>query len=114
MTTVVLGKIPDLDAACAVAADDLALVRVNDHIVGRAAVIIAALNSTRTRLPDLYGAILGTGHHPLALAVERDAGDIARVALKGQQRIGVGALDVEQLDSVVAGGCEKALVGRDT
>lgn len=111
MATIILGQIPDLDAAGAVAADDLALVRVDHHIVGRAAVVIAALNSTRARLPNLYGAILGTGHHPLALAVERDAGDVARVALKGQQRIGVGALDVKQLDSVVAGGCEKALVG---
>lgn len=95
MTTVVLGKIPDLDTACAVAADDLALIGVDDHIVGGAAVVIAALNSTGARLPDLHGAILRTGHHPLALAVERDARDVARVALKGQQRIGVGALDVE-------------------
>lgn len=111
MTTVVLGKIPDLDAACAVAADDLALVGVNDHIIGGAAMIIAALDRAGTRLPDLYGAILGAGHHPLALAMERDASDVARVALKGQQWIGVGALDVEQLNSVVAGGCEEALVG---
>lgn len=95
MTAVVLGEIPDLDATCAVAANDLALVGVDDHIVGGAAVIIAALNRASARLPDLYGAILGTGHHPLAFAVERDARDVARVALKGQQRVGVGALDIE-------------------
>lgn len=113
MTTIVLGKIPDLDAAGAVAADDLALVGVDDDIVGGATMVVAALDGASARLPDLDGAVLGAGHHPLALAVEGDAGDVARVALKGQQRVGVGALDVEQLDGVVAGGREEALVGRD-
>lgn len=109
----VLGQIPDLDAAGAVAADDLALVGVDDDVVGGAAVAVAALDGAGARLPDLDGAVLGAGDHPLALAVEGDARDIARVALEGQQRVGVGALDVEELDGVVAGGGEEALVGRD-
>lgn len=113
VAAIVLGEIPDLDTAGAVAADDLALVGVDDDIVGGAAVIVAALDGAGARLPDLDGAVLGAGHHPLTLAVEGDAGDVARVALEGQQRVGVGALDVEQLDGVVAGGREEALVGRD-
>lgn len=113
MTAIVLGQIPDLDTTRAVAADDLALVRVDDHIVGGAAMVVAALNGAGTCFPDLDSAILRTSHHPLALAMERDAGDVAGVALKCQQRVWIGALDVKQFDGVVAGGREEALVGRD-
>lgn len=113
MRAVVLSQIPDADAAHAVAADDLALVGVDDDVVGRAAVVVAALDLAAARLPDLDGAVLGGGDHPLAFAVEGDAGDVARVALKGQQRVRVGGLDVVELDGVVAGGREEALVGGD-
>lgn len=113
VTAAVLSQIPDLDTAGAVAADDLALVGVNDDVIGGAAMVVTALDGARTSLPDLDGAVLGAGDHPLALTVERDARDVARVALESQQRVGVGALDVEQLDGVVAGRGEEALVGRD-
>lgn len=112
MTAVVLGQIPDFDAARAIAADDLALVGMDDHIVGGTAMVVAALDGAGAGLPDLDSAVLRAGHHPLALAVKGDTSDVARVALKGQQRVGIGALDVEQLYGVVAGGREEALVGR--
>lgn len=109
----ILGQVPDADVAGAVAADNLALVGVDGDIIGRAAVAVAALDGAGARLPDLDGAVLGARHHPLALAVEGDAGDVARVALKRQQRARVGRLDVVELDGLVAGGGEVALVGRD-
>lgn len=114
MAAIIFRQIPDADTTAPVTADDLALIGMDDDIVGRAAMIVAALDCARTRFPDLHGAILGGGHHPLALAVERDAGDVAGVALECQQRVGVRALDVEELDGVVAGGRKKAFVGRDT
>lgn len=114
MGAVVLGEVPDADAAPAVAADDLALVGVDDDVVGRAAVAVAALDGARARLPDLDGAILARRHHPLALAVEGDAGDVARVALERQQRVRVCRLDVEQLHRVVARRREEPLIRRDT
>lgn len=111
--TAVLGKVPDPDAAGPVAADDLALVGVYDDVVGGTAVVVAALDGAAAGLPDLDGAVLGARDHPLALAVEGDARDVARVALEGEQRVRVGGLDVEELDRVVARGGEEALVGRD-
>jgi hypothetical protein len=45
--------------------------------------------------------------------VEGNARDVARVALKCEERIGIRRLDVVQLDRMVAGGGEEALVGGD-
>ncbi len=45
--------------------------------------------------------------------MERDARDVGRVPVKGEDGVGVGRLDVVELDGVVAGGGEVALVGRD-
>lgn len=109
----VLGEVPDPDAAGPVAADDLALVGVYDDVVGRAAVVVAALDGAAARLPDLDGAVLRARDHPFALAVEGDAGDVACVTLEGEQRVRIGRLDIKELDRVVAGGGEEALVGRD-
>lgn len=113
MGAIVLGQVPHANAAAAIAADDFALVGVNHDIVDGAAVVVAALDGAAARLPNLDGAVFGARDHPLALAVERDARDVARVALKGEEGVRVGRLDVEELDRVVAGGREEALVGRD-
>lgn len=107
---IVLGKIPNAHASVSIAADDLALVGVNHDIVGGASVRIASLDGTRTGLPDLDSAVLGASYHPLPFAVKCDAGNVARVAFKGMKRIGVGGLDVVELDSVVACGGEESLV----
>lgn len=110
---VVLSKVPDTDAALAIATDDFALVRMDHDVVGGTAVVVGALDLATACLPNLDGAILGAGHHPLAFAVEGDAGDIASVALEGKQRIRVRRLDIVEFDRVVACGGEEALVGRD-
>lgn len=109
----ILGQVPEPDAAAAVAADDLALVRVDHNIIYGRAVVVAPLDGAAPRLPDLDGAILGACHHPFSLAVECDSCDIAGVALKGEQRGGVRGADVEKLDGVVASGGEVALVRGD-
>lgn len=113
MRAVVLGQIPHPDAARPVAADNLALIGVDDNVVGGASVAITALNTTGSRFPNLDRAVLGARHHPLSLAMEGDAGDVSRVTLKRQQRVRVGRLDVVELDGVVAGGGEEALIGGD-
>ena len=92
---VVLGQVPDTNAAAAVAADDLALVGVDDDVVDGTAVVVAALDAAGAGLPDLDGAVLARGDHPLALAVESDAGDVAGVTLEGHQRVRVRRLHIE-------------------
>ena len=82
MGAVILGQVPNADAAVAVAADDLALVGVDDNVVCGAAVIVAALDDAAARLPDLDRAVLGASDHPLPLTVKGDAGDVARMALE--------------------------------
>lgn len=86
---------------------------MDHHVVGRALVVVAPLDGAGPGLPDLDGAVLRARDHPLALAVEGDAGDVAGMALERQQRVRVGGLDVVELDSVVARGGEEALVGGD-
>jgi hypothetical protein len=44
--------------------------------------------------------------------VKGHAGDVGCVAVKGQDSVGVGRLDVVELDRVVASGSEVSLVGR--
>ncbi len=107
----VLGQVPKPDAAAPVAADDLALIRVDNHIVNRGAVVIAPAYSPGTSIPDLDGAILGARHHPFAVTVECYASDVACMALKNRGGSGVRGTDVEQLDCVVARGGEESLVG---
>lgn len=109
----VLAQIPDAHIAPAIAADQLALIRVDDDIIDRDAMGVVALHAARACVPDLDGAILGARHHPLALAMEGDAGDVGRVAFKGEHGIRIRRLDLVELDRVVAGGGEEALVGRD-
>jgi hypothetical protein len=110
---VILSQIPDANTSPTVAADDLALVGVDYYIVDRMAVRVAALNSARTSLPDLDCTILGTCYHPFSLTVECDTGDIAGVAIKGKERVWVRGFDIVELDCMVTGSCEEALVGRD-
>ena len=56
--------------------------------------------------------ILGARNHPFTLAVECNACDIPSVALEGNNSRRVSGLDVVELDVVVAGGSEEALVRR--
>ena len=43
--------------------------------------------------------------------MEGNSGDVASMTLKRQQRVGIGRLDIVELDGMVAGGCKEAFVG---
>ena len=90
----VVAQVPDHDHPATVAGNELALVGVDDDVVDRMVVGVGSLNETTSCIPNSYCAILGGGDHPLALAVESDAGDIAVVSFKGHDGIRVGGLDV--------------------
>jgi hypothetical protein len=107
-------EIPNADASRAVAADDLALVRVDGDIIDGAAMAVAALDRAAARLPDLDGAVLRAGNHPFSLAVECDTRDIASVAFEDEKGSRVGGSDIKQFDGVMTGGGEEALVRRYT
>ena len=110
----VLGQVPEANAAAPIAADNLALVRMDNDIVDGGPVVVAPLDHAGARVPDLDCAVLGARDHPFAVAVEGNAGDIACVTLKDGEGSGVRGADVEQLDSVVASSGELALVGGNT
>ena len=57
--TLVLSQVPDPYITTPVAANQLSLVRVDDHVVDRHAMGVVALNIARSRIPDLNGAVLG-------------------------------------------------------
>jgi hypothetical protein len=72
----VLSQVPDPHITTTVAANELSLIWVNDHIVDRNAMSVVALNIAGPRVPDLDRAILRRGDKPLGLAMERDTGDV--------------------------------------
>jgi hypothetical protein len=56
-----------------------------DHnVIRRAAMVIASLNRSGPRLPDLDRAVFGASHHPFSLAVKGDTSDITGMTLEGQ------------------------------
>lgn len=114
MRAVILGQVPDSDTSTTIAADDLALVRVDNYVIDWAAVAVAALNSAAAGLPNLDSAILRAGNHPFALTVERNAGDVVGMALEGQDWVWVCRFDIVELDAVMTSSCEESLVWRDT
>lgn len=59
MTALVLSQIPDPHIPSAVTTNELALVRVDDHIVHRHAVGIVPLHIAAPCIPDLDRAVLG-------------------------------------------------------
>jgi hypothetical protein len=113
VAALVLSEVPDAHVSSAVAANKLALVGVNDHIVDWHTVGVVALYVTAPRVPDLDSAVFGRGDKPFGLAMEGHARDVRRVAVKGEDGVGVGRLDVVQLDRVVSSSGKIALVGRD-
>ena len=86
---------------------------MDDDVVGSGAMIVASLYGRIARLPDLNGSILGASDHPFPLAMEGDARDVARVALKAQDRIWIRRFYIEELDGVVAGGGNETFIGGD-
>lgn len=114
MNTDVLSQVPDANDTGTITADELTLVGVDDDIIDRRLVGIVPLQSASASIPHLDGSILGAGHHPFALAMERNTGDIVSVAIKGHHRVGIGRLDVVELHIGMAGRCEVALVRSNT
>ena len=113
MRAFILPQIPDPHAPAPIAGDQLPLIRMNNHIIDRALMQIIPLDTPRPRVPDLNRPILGAGHHPFALAVESHAGDVARVPVEREHGVRVRGADVVELDVVVPGRGEVALVRRD-
>jgi len=109
----VLPQIPYTHIAAAVATNQLPLIRMYNHIIDRAIVMVNPLYATRSRVPYLDRAVFRTRDHPFALAVEGHASDIPGVAVKGEEWIGIRGADVVEFDIVVARSSEVALVGRD-
>jgi hypothetical protein len=86
---------------------------MNNHIIDRTVVHIRPLDRAGPRFPDANGAVFAARDHPFSLAVEGDARDVAGMAFEDEERGRVGGADVEELDVVVAGCGEEALVRRD-
>ena len=91
----ILGQIPEPNAAGTVAADDLALVRMDNHIVYRGTVAVTALDVAGADIPDLDGAVFGARHHPFAFNLEGDTSDVSGMALKYHQWCRIGGSDIE-------------------
>jgi hypothetical protein len=106
-------EIPDANHASAITADQLTLVGVNHNIIDSSTVNVVALQGTSASIPNLDSPILRACNHPFALTVECDARDIAGVTFEGHHGVGVGGLDVIELDIVVTTGGEEALIGGD-
>lgn len=113
MAALVLAQIPDAHIAPAVAADELALVRMDHDVVHRHPVSIVPLDISTPSVPDLDRTIFARSDQPLGFAVERDTCDVAGVAVESEDRVGVRGFDVVELDGVVPCGGEVALIGRD-
>jgi hypothetical protein len=113
VTTLILAQIPDPHVPSAIATYQLSLVRMNNHIIHWHAMRIVPLHIAAPRVPDLDRAVFARGDQPFRLAVKSDAGDVTGVSVEGENRIGVGALDVVELDRVVPRRGKVALVGRD-
>lgn len=113
MGAFVLTKVPDPYVSSSVAADEFALVGVNDDVVDRHAMSIVPLNRSRPCIPDLDRPILGACYHPFSLAVESHSGDIVRVAVKCEDSIGVAGFYIVEFDRVVSRGGQVSFVGRN-
>ena len=113
MAALILAQIPDAHVTAAVAADELALVRMDHDVVHRHPVGIVPLDVATPSVPDLDRTIFARGDQPLGFAVERNARDVAGVAVKGEDRVWIRRFDVVELDGVVSCGGEVALVRRD-
>ena len=111
MGAVILRQIPYPHTPRAIAADDLSLVGVNNHIVGRMAMVVAPLDRACFCFPNFDRSVFRACHHPLALTVKRHTCNVPRVALKRQPRVRIGRFDVVELDGVMTCGGEEALIG---
>lgn len=111
MCAYTLTQVPDTHHTSSVTTDELALVRVNDYVVDRGSVDIVTLQTTGSGIPNLDRTIFRACHHPLALTVEGNTGNIVGVTLEGHDGIRIRGLNVKEFDIVMARSSKKALVG---
>lgn len=114
VSTDTLAQVPDTDHTGVVTTDELALVGMNNHIIYRSPVNVIPLQATCTGIPNLHSSVLGASDHPFSLAVECHAGDVVRVAFKGNHGVGNGRLYIKELDIVVARGSQEPLIRGNT
>jgi hypothetical protein len=112
MRAVVLRQIPYSNTSSSITAYDLSLVWMDNHVVHRGGMAVAALYGTTSCFPDFDCAILRAGHHPLSFAVEGYACNIVCMPFEGQKGVRIGRLDVVELNAMMSGCCKKALIGR--
>ena len=113
MAAFVLSKVPNAHIAPAVAADQFALVGMDDHVIYGTGVVVVTLDHTRLGVPYLDRAILGAGNHPFCVAVESQASDVVEMAFKSEHRIRIARFDLVEFDRMVASRSEKFLVRGD-
>ena len=107
----ILAQIPDAHTSGTVAGNKLALVRVDHHIRHRASMMIIALNGSGARIPYFDGSIFGARHHPFALAVERNSGNVAGVSVERQHWAWIVGVNVIELHILRSGRSEILLIG---
>jgi hypothetical protein len=112
MRTVVLCQVPYSNASSSIAAYDLSLIWMDNHVIHGRGMAVASLDGTTSCFPDLDGAILGARHHPLALAVEGNACNIVCMSFECQKGIRIGRLDIVELNAMVSSCCQKAFIRR--
>jgi hypothetical protein len=109
----VLPQVPNPHCASPITADQLALIRMYDHIVDSAAMVVIPLHTSTPSIPDLDSAVFGRCNHPFALTVESYACDVAGVTVECEDGGWIGGFDVVELDGVVASSCEVTFIGGD-
>ena len=110
MTALVLRKIPNSDTAISVAADELALIRVYDHIVHRTSMPVVPLHSRTLCVPDLDRPVLRGRYHPFCVAVEANASDVASMSFECENRVRIVTFARVELDVLASSGSDESLV----
>lgn len=87
VAALVLAQIPDAHIASAIATDELALVWMDHDVVNRHPVGIVPLDIATPSVPNLDRTVFARGDQPLGFAMERNARDIAGVAVESEDRI---------------------------
>ncbi len=103
MGTFIFAKVPNSNISTAVAGNQLPLVGVDNDVIDWNFMVIVALYASCPCIPNLYSAILGASDHPLALAMEGYACDVACVAIESEDRTGVRRANIVELDIMIAG-----------
>src|SRR5580700_9375067 len=85
---------------------------MDNHVIHRGGMAVAALYGTTSCFPDLDCTILRAGHHPLSFTVEGYACNIICMSFEGQKGVRIGRFDVVELNTVMPSCCKKAFVGR--